>query len=370
MKVKAAVLRRVRGPYTIEELELEAPKVGEVLVKFTNCGYCHSDYSVMTGGIPTVCPVVVGHECAGTVQEVGPGVTKIKKGDHVVGTFSIPCGTCSYCESGELNLCGPGNPHVADGTLLDGTTRFKDSKGNPVYHTLFLSGFSTHGIVPEGGLIPVPDDLPLDLACVLSCCVPTGWGAVTNIANVKPGDSVAVYGIGGVGLNVLRAAALRQAYPLIAVDLEESKESLAYEFGATHFVCNAKEDPVPKIQSLTDGGARFVFEVIGDSGAVVQALWSTCIGGKVIAVGVLPVSEMATMPLFLVTLHQKSILGAIYGGTMPLVDIPRFAHMATKPDVLKLDKLVTNKFKLEQINDVVDAMSKRQIRGRWVCEMD
>jgi S-(hydroxymethyl)glutathione dehydrogenase/alcohol dehydrogenase len=370
MRVKAAVLRGVREPYTIEELELELPKLGEVLVKYTHCGYCHSDYSVVTGGIPSVFPVVAGHECAGIVEEVGPGVTKIKKGDHVVGTFSIPCGQCSYCQSGELNLCGPGNPHVANGTLLDGTTRFKDSKGNTLYHTLFLSGFSTHGIVPEDGLIPVPQDLSLEKACLLSCCVPTGWGAVTNIANVKPGDSVVVYGLGGVGLNVLRAAAVRQAYPLIAIDLEEDKESLAYEFGATHFICNAKEDPVPRIQALTGKGARFVFEVIGDSGAVVQALWSTCIGGHVIAVGVTPISETATMPLFLITLHQKAILGAIYGGTMPQVDIPRFARMAAQPDLLKLDKLITNKFRLEQINDVVDAMARRQIKGRWVCELE
>jgi Zn-dependent alcohol dehydrogenase len=370
MKVRAAVLRGVGRPYTIEDLELEPPRVGEVLVKYAYCGYCHSDYSVVKGGIPSTFPVVAGHECAGTVEEVGPGVTKVKKGDHVVGTFSVPCGTCFYCQSGELNLCGPGNPHVANGTLLDGTTRFRDSGGNPVYHTLFVSGFSTHSVVPEGGVIPLPEELPLDQACLLSCCVPTGWGAVTNIANIKPGNSVAVYGLGGVGLNVLRAAALRQAYPLIGVDLEEEKESLAYEFGATHFICNGKEDPVPKIQNLTSGGAQFVFEVIGDSGAVVQALWSTRIGGKVIAVGVVPIHEMAAMPLFLVTLHQKSILGTIYGGTMPEIDIPRLARIAAQPDLLKLDRLVANRFKLDDINDVVDAMSKRQIKGRWVCEMD
>jgi Zn-dependent alcohol dehydrogenase len=370
MKVKAAVLRGVNQPYSIEELELDPPRAGEVLVRYTHCGYCHSDYSVVTGGIPSIFPLVAGHECAGIVEETGPGVTRVREGDHVAGTFSIPCGHCSYCQTGELNLCGPGNPHVADGTLLDGTTRFTDSAGAAVRHTLFLSGFATHSVVPENGLIPLPRDLPLDKACLLSCCVPTGWGAVTNIANVKPGDSVVVYGLGGVGLNVLRAAAVRQAYPLIGVDLEVSKESLAYEFGATHFICSSKEDPVPAIQAITGKGARFVFEVIGSSGAVVQALWSTCIGGKVIAVGVVPISEMASMPLFLVSLHAKAIVGAIYGDTMPQVDIPKFARMATQPDLLKLDKLVTNKFRLEQLNDVVDAMAKRQIKGRWVCEMD
>jgi S-(hydroxymethyl)glutathione dehydrogenase/alcohol dehydrogenase len=370
MKVRAAVLREVRKPYTIEELELEPPKVGEVLVKIAYCGYCHSDFSVVMGGLPGPFPVVAGHECAGMVEEVGPGVTRVKKGDHFVGTFSIPCGTCFQCLSGKTNLCGPGNPHVADGTLLDGTTRFKDGKGNCIHHMLFLSGFSTYSIIPEAGVIPIPRDLPLDQACLLGCCVPTGWGSVTNIANVKPGNSVAVYGIGGVGLNVLRAAVLRQAYPVIAVDLEESKEPLAYEFGATHFICSAKEDPVPKIQALTGGGAQFAFEAIGDPGAIIQAWWSSGIDGKVVVPGLTPLGQTTEMPLFLLSLHQKSLLGTVYGGISPAIDIPHFARMAAQPGLLKLDKLVTNKFKLEQINDVVEAMAKRQIKGRWVCALD
>jgi Zn-dependent alcohol dehydrogenase len=304
------------------------------------------------------------------VEEVGPGVTRVKKGDHFVGTFSIPCGTCFQCLSGKTNLCGPGNPHVADGTLLDGTTRFKDGKGNCIHHMLFLSGFSTYSIIPEAGVIPIPKDLPLDQACLLGCCVPTGWGSVTNIANVKPGNSVAVYGIGGVGLNVLRAAVLRQAYPVIAVDLEESKEPLAYEFGATHFICSAKEDPVPKIQALTEGGAQFVFEAIGDPGAVIQAWWSSGIDGKVVVPGLIPLGQTTEMPLFLLSLHQKSLLGTVYGGISPAIDIPHFARMAAQPGLLKLDKLVTNKFKLEQINEVAEAMAKRQIKGRWVCALD
>ena len=371
MKVKAAVLREAKKPYTIEELELEPPKAGEVLVKYAYCGYCHSDLSHLTGALPAPLPAVMGHEASGIVEDVGPGVTKVKKGDHVVGTFSVPCGTCFQCLSGNRNQCSAGYPPFLEGTLLDGTTRFKDKKGNPLHHYIFLSGFSTYSVLPEGAAIPIPKDLPLDQACLLGCCVPTGWGSVTNIAKVKPGNSVVVYGLGGVGLNALRAAVLMQAYPVIAVDLEESKESLAYEFGATHFICNAKEDPVPKIQTLTGGrGAQFAIEAIGDPGAIVQAWWSTGICGKLIIPGLTALEQTTNLPLFILPLHQRSILGSGYGDISPAIDIPNLARMAAQPGLLKLDKLVTKKFKLEQINDVAEAMSKRQIKGRWVCALD
>ena len=372
MKVKAAVLRAPKEPYTIEELELEPPKAHEVLVKYHYSGYCHSDLSALLGLVPMVpLPAVAGHEVAGIVEEVGPGVTKVKVGDHVVGTFSVPCNECFQCRSGNQNQCSGGFPPFLEGTLFDGTMRFRDAKGNPVRHTVFLAGFSTHSVVPEGAAIPISKEVPLDQACTLGCCVPTGWGSVTNIANVKPGNSVVVYGLGGIGLNALRAAVLRQAYPVVAVDLEESKESLAYEFGATHFICNSKEDPVPRIKALTEGrGAQFAFEAIGDPGAIVQAWWSTSMVGKLIIPGITPAEATTNLPLFLLPLHQKQILGSAYGGTTPTIDIPELARMALVPDLLKLDKLVTHRFKLEQINEVADAMAKRQVRGRWVCELE
>jgi S-(hydroxymethyl)glutathione dehydrogenase/alcohol dehydrogenase len=232
---------------------------------------------------------------------------------------------------------------------------------------LYLSGFASHSVVPEGGIIPVRKDLPLDQACLLGCCVPTGWGSVTNIARVKPGDSVAVYGLGGVGLNVLRAAVLSNANPVIAVDIEGSREDLAYEFGATHFICSSKEDPVPKIQALTEGGVQFAFEAIGDPGAIVQAWWSTGVFGRVIVAGVTGLEAQTSLPLFVLPLHGKAIKGSPYGGACPSVDIPRFADMAARKDILKLDKLITKKFRVEQINDVIDAMMKKKIKGRWVC---
>jgi len=224
-------------------------------------------------------------------------------------------------------------------------------------------------VAPEDGLIPIPKDFPLEYACLMGCCIPTGWGAVTNTANVQPGDKVVVYGLGGVGLNVLRACAQRQAYPLIAVDLEASKEDLAKEFGATHFICNQDVDPVEKIAEITGGTADIAFEAIGDPGSVIQAYWSVGNVGKVVLVGITPHNQTTNLPPQVLTFQQRSILGSLYGAVSTHVDIPKLTQLAMIQD-LKLDKLVTNKFKLQDINDVADKMHKRQIRGRWVCAWD
>lgn len=369
MKIRGAVLREAGKPYTFEELELEPPKANEALVRYVYTGYCHSDLHVQLGEIPMMLPLVAGHECAGIVEEVGPGCTKVKKGDHVVGTWMVPCGECPQCRRGMGNICTGTFKYFVEGMMLDGTSRIKDKDGNMVRHGNFVSGFSNYTVVPEVGLIPIRKDFPLEYACLMGCCIPTGWGTVVNSAKIQPGDSVVVYGLGGVGLNVLRAAVLRHANPVIAVDLEESKEDLAKEFGATHFICNAKEDPVPKIIEITGGGCDVAFEAIGDPGAIIQAWWSTTAGGKVCVPGITPHDQTTNLPLMLLPLHQKSILGNLYGMISTHVDIPRLTDISMIHD-LKLDKLVTNKFKLEQVNDVADQMVKRQIRGRWVLAWD
>jgi len=238
-----------------------------------------------------------------------------------------------------------------------------------VRHGNFVSGFSNFTVAPEDGLIPITKDFPLEYACLMGCCIPTGWGSVTNCAKVQPGDKVVVYGIGGIGLNILRACVLRHANPVIAVDIEESKEDLAKEFGATHFICNKKDDPVPRIQEITGGGADVAFEAIGDPGAIIQAFWSLGMGGKVVIPGITPHDQTTNLPLQVLPFHQKSILGTLYGMMSTHVDIPKLVDMAMTHD-LKLDKLVTNTFKLEDINDVVEKMQKRQIRGRWVLAWD
>ncbi|MEW5722708.1 MAG: Zn-dependent alcohol dehydrogenase, partial [Thermodesulfobacteriota bacterium] len=369
MRIKGLVLREANKPMELEDLELAPPKANEVLVKTAYTGWCHSDQHLYLGEIPIAMPFVIGHEASGVVQEVGPSVTSLKPGDRVAMTWMVPCGKCPQCLRGKGYICSGNFGAFLGGKLLDGTTRLKDMKGREVLHGNFVSGFSDYTVVPEFGCIKVRDDLPLEQACFMGCCVPTGWGAVFHVANIKPGDSVAVWGMGGVGLNTVRAAALRHAQPLFAVDLEGSKEALAKEFGATHFINNSKEDPVPIIQELTGGGVEYAFECIGDPGAIVQAYWATGIGGTLVIPGITPHDKTTNLALMLLPLHQKSILGTLYGNVSTNIDIPRLMNLAADGS-LKLDKLIGRKFKIEEINNVIEAMDKREIQGRWVCEWD
>jgi len=369
VKIKGAVVREVGKGYSIEELELEPPRAGEVLVKYQYTGYCHSDLSNMMGRIQMALPMVAGHECAGVVEAIGPGVTRVKVGDHVVGTWMIPCGHCPECRKGLGNVCSGNMTAFVSGTMLDGTTRIRDAKGEPVLHGNFVSGFSNRTVVPEGGVVPIRKDMPLDWACLMSCAVPTGWGSVAKVADVKPADKVAVWGLGGVGQNVLRAAKMRQAYPLIAVDLEESRRDVAMELGATHFLCNANEDPIPIIQELTGGGVDFAFEVSGDPGAVEQAWWALRTAGKLMIVGIMPQQAYAKLNLTFLGFHQKAIVGNLYGSVAVQDDIPKLVDLAVNGD-LKIDKIIEGYFRLEQINEIAEKMEKRRLNGRWIIDWD
>ena len=369
MKMKAAVLREYQKPPLIEDIELAPPQENEVLIKTAYTGFCHSDLSFMDGIIKFPLPLVLGHEASGVIEAVGPGVTSLKKGDHVVAAWMVPCGECPDCTSGQGHICRVGHEIHGAGGLLDRTSRLTDSRGDRLNHQTFVSGFAEYMVVPEKGAIRIRDDMPLDQACFLGCCLPTGFGAVYNAAGVKPGNSVAIWGMGGVGLNVVQGAKLRSAYPIIGVDLESSKEDIAREFGVTHFIDNSKKDPVPIIQELTDGGADYCFEVIGDPGAVTQACWALGMGGKLVQIGITPEGTMSEIPQTYTPLHCKKIEGTLYGNIETHRDIPAFADMAVRGD-FKLDRLITKKFKIEEINDVAEAMRKRQIVGRWVCEWD
>lgn len=369
MKIKGAVLREVGKPYSLEELELEEPHANEVLVKWLYTGYCHSDLSNLMGRTVMAIPLVAGHECAGVVEAVGEGVTRVKKGDHVVGTWMIPCGHCPECRRGMGTICSGNFTPFVSGTMLDGTTRIKDANGEPVLHGNFVSGFSTYTVVPEGGVVPVRKDIPLDWACLMSCCIPTGWGSVTNVAHVQPGDRVAIWGLGGVGQNVLRAARLRLANPIIVVDVEESRREKALELGATHFLCNAQEDPIPVIQELTGGGVDFAFECAGDVGATEQAWWALRPAGKLVLVGIIPQQERARMPLTFSVFHQKWIISGLYGSVSVQDDIPKLVDLAMTGELM-IDKIIEGYFRLEEINDIVERMERRELGGRWICKLD
>jgi Zn-dependent alcohol dehydrogenase len=369
MRMKAAVCREAGRPVNVEEVELAAPKEREVLVKTAYCGFCHSDLNAINGTSPSPMPVVIGHEASGVIVDTGPGVTTLKKGDHVVGTWLIACGHCPECRSGWLHLCRASTEARRTGNLLDLTSRLSDAKGETLMHSGYISGMAEYMVLPEEAAIKIREDMPLDQACFLGCCMPTGFGAVTNVAEIKPGQSAAIWGMGGVGLNAVQGCKMRGANPIIAVDLEGSKETIAREVGATHFINSSKEDPVPIIQKLTDGGARFCFEVTGDPGAVVQAFWSLAPKGKLIPIGAPGPDETAALPMFFLGHHCNTIEGTVYGNISPQDDIPVFVDMVMRGDY-KLDKLIGKKFKLEAINEVVDAMTKRQVSGRWVCAFD
>ncbi len=370
MKMKAVVCRERNAPLSVEEVELAPPKENEILVKTMFTGFCHSDLSVITGAVPFAVPMVVGHEAAGIVVEAGPGVTSVQEGDHVAASWEVSCGRCKMCVTGREVLCTGNGKYFINGTLLDGTSRLTDAHGRKLCHHVFVSGFAEYMVIPEAGAIKVRKEMPLDQACFIGCCVPTGFGAVYNTAQVKPGNSVAVWGMGGIGLNVVQGAKLRGANPIIAVDIEASKEAVAREFGATHFINNSKEDPVPTIQGLTGGGADFVFEATGDVGAIAQLYWAMGVGGKHIQIGVHPPNETVPMQLSFTPSHHRDIIGCLYGDVHPSQDLPAIADMVANGSYISLEKLISRKFKLEEINDAVDAMAKRQIIGRWVCAIE
>jgi S-(hydroxymethyl)glutathione dehydrogenase/alcohol dehydrogenase len=370
MKTRAAVSRELGEPFTIEELELAPPKANEVLVKTAHTGWCHSDLSQMKGsyGMDLI-PYVPGHEVAGVVQEVGAGVTSLKPGDRVVSCWVAPCGKCEKCVSGQTHICETLHPGLASGKLLDGTSRFKAADGEDVNHFLFSSGFSEYIVTPEISSVKVPDELPLDQACLLGCCVCTGWGAVHRTSGIIPGQSAAVWGMGGIGLNIIQGLKTAGAYPIIAVDLEGSKEEIARKMGATHFINSSKVDPIPVIrEELTaERGLDFVFEAIGDPGAYTQAFFALAIGGTMVGVGVPSNEDMVSLPFFMIPFGSMSIKGCIYGGVRHSIEIPLLANMAVRGD-LDLKSLINKKFKLDEINEVAQAMEERKIVGRWVCD--
>ena len=371
MKMKAAVYRAYGGPISVEEVELAPPKEHEVLVKTSYTGWCKSDYVMVSGRIQTSLPRVVGHEASGVVAELGPGVTTVQKGDHVTASWSSSCGKCKMCLSGKENLCLAYTPLRGQGALLDGTSRLTDAKGNRLGHDFFVAGFAEYMVIPEANALKLRKDLPLDVACFLGCCMPTGFGAVYNTARVKPGDSVAVWGIGGVGLNVVQGAKIAGARPIIAVDLEGSKEAKAREFGATHFIDSSREDPVPKVREITGGaGADIIFEASGEGGAIAQLYWAMATGGKHIQIGVHSAEEKVPMNFTFTPGSRRQMIGCLYGDVHLNTEVPAMADMLMEDKYIDLKKLISREFTLDEINEAYDAMEKRKIIGRWVCSFE
>ncbi len=354
---KGAVMHNFMEPLKIETLKLKAPREGEIVVKMVASGVCHSDLSVVQAKLPVPPPVVLGHEGAGIVEEVGKGVTGLKPGDHVVLAWVANCGHCHYCVSGHTHLCEQGIQ-----SAMMGQEAVFELNGMDVSRMAGVGSFADRSIVRATSAIKVRDDVPLDRACLVGCGVMTGVGAAINTAKVRPGQTVAVFGCGGVGLNVIQGAALCGASRIIAVDLAASKLGLAMQFGATDAV-NAKDNSdVPSaIKELTDGlGVDYAFEVIGAAAVIQQAYLSLKRGGAVVVVGVVPMGMEVSVPGMMLSLEEKSLLGCLYGSANVQRDMPLLIDLYMQKR-LKIDELVSKRIKLEDVNAAFDAMEKGEV---------
>jgi alcohol dehydrogenase len=361
MKTTAAVLRAVadRRPYgesrpmSLEEVELGAPRAGELLVRIEAAGVCHSDVSVVDGSRVRPLPMALGHEAAGVVEEAGPGVRDVKAGDHVVLTFVPSCGLCAECSSGRPALCIPAAAANGAGTLLHGPSLLRDREGKPIHHHLGVSGFARHAVVARESAVVVPRDVPLPTAALFGCAVLTGAGAVLNTAGVRPGQSVAVFGLGGVGLASVMGAAVASAWPIVAVDPVEAKRKLALELGAT--AAFAPEQAEQGIKDLT-GGVEVAFEAAGVPAVLEAAFRSARRGGTTVAMGLPHPSKTLTLPALAFAGMGQTLIGSYMGSSAPQRDIPRYLAL-WKARKMPVDRLQSAALPLDRINDAFESLA-------------
>ena len=367
MKTQAAVLYsmghaspfRDSRPLKIETIELDPPGEGEVLVEIAAAGLCHSDLSVINGSRPRVMPMVLGHEASGIVRETGKGVSDLHVGDHVVFSFMPICGHCLPCGEGRPVLCENGAKANVSGALLNGSRRFKIPGGGDFHHHLGVSGFSKFTVAMRESLIRIDSDFPLDKAALFGCAVLTGVGAVVNTAKVEPGASVAVFGLGGVGLSAVMGARASGANPIIAVDRLDAKLDLALKCGASHAVNSAQEDAVAALRNIVPGGVKYAFEAVGNSKVLETAYQATARGGKTITIGLPHPEQMFSIPAVSLVAEEKTVMGSYMGSAVPARDIPRFMGMYRR-GLLPVDLLLSGKIRLEDINEAFDVLNAGQ----------
>lgn len=357
MQIKAAVLYEPNQPLVVEHVDLDEPQAGEVLVKMAAAGVCHSDYHIMKGEWGSPLPVVLGHEGAGVVERVGPGVTRLSPGQPVILNFRANCGTCHYCTIGRPVLCnGVSTPRTA---MFDGTSRLHKD-GMVIHHMARTACFAEYTVVPESGAVAVREDMPLDKACLVGCAVMTGVGAVTNTARIEPGATVAVIGCGGVGLNAVQGAALAGAGRIIAVDMLHNKLEFAREFGATDVVNAGNGDAVARVVEMTGGGVDYAFEAIGKSTTIAQAYEMLALGGTAVIVGMAPEDDEVTLNALSFPRTERSIVGSWYGGARPWVDLPKMADLYMNGR-LKIDAMISRTYPLDEINIAYDALAAGEV---------
>ena len=357
MDVRAAVAYSAGAPLVVETVQLDGPKAGEVLVEIKATGICHTDEFTRSGGDPEgLFPAILGHEGAGIVVDIGSGVTSVKKGDHVIPLYTPECRQCKSCLSRKTNLCTAIRATQGKGVMPDGTSRFS-LKGKPVHHYMGCSTFANFTVLPEIAVAKIREDAPFDKVCYIGCGVTTGIGAVINTAKVEPGASVVVFGLGGIGLNVVQGARMAGAGMIVGVDLNPAREALGRKFGLTHFVNpkEVKEDLVAYLVNLTGGGADYSFECIGNVDVMRQALECCHRGwGVSVIIGVAGAGqEIKTRPFQLVT--GRVWKGTAFGGARGRTDVPRIVdwYMSGK---INIDDLITHVLPLDRINEGFDLM--------------
>jgi S-(hydroxymethyl)glutathione dehydrogenase/alcohol dehydrogenase len=351
VRVRAAVLNAFGEPLDVEQLELDPPREGELLVRMAASGVCHSDLHVALGIHPTSLPVVLGHEGAGVVEQVGPGVSGLEPGDHVLLTWLPYCGHCRQCARGWPNRCE--NTAWYDATMEDGTCRFHRAGGEPVHH-YNTSSFSERSVVPARTAIRVDPSLPLAELALMGCAVMTGVGAAINTAHVRPGDTVAVVGCGGVGLNVVQGARIAGASRIVAVDVTRPKLELALELGATDLVDASADDPVAVMRDLVPGGVDHAFEALGRPETISTTLGLTGRGGQAVLIGMAPPDARVPLDALTTTLEERCVRGSWYGSCVPLRDLPLLVELY-RDGQLRLDPLIT-RCGLDDVNDAFRRM--------------
>jgi Zn-dependent alcohol dehydrogenase len=350
VKIRAAVLEGTGGPMEVTELELADPGPDEVLVRLHASGVCHSDENAIDGTSETRCPAVLGHEGAGVVERVGAGVTRVAVGDHVALSWAPSCGTCSECLRELPQLCSTAWPAMGTGGLLDGTTRLSRG-GEPVYHYSFISSFAEACVLPERSCVPIPRDVPFEVAGLVGCAVTTGVGAVWRTAGVRPGDRVAVIGCGGVGLSAVLAAAAAGAETIIAVDVNAQKLAEAATFGATGGIVTSgsPEETAAAVVEASAGGVDYAIEATGRTDAMLTAFLSTRTRGAAVLIGIPREDAVLSLPALSIPRMERRVLGSLYGSSRPERDFVTILNLYRR-GLLPLDRLISHRLGLDDID--------------------
>lgn len=363
MKTKAAVLYEYNQPLVFEEIDLQAPRAGEVLVEMKAAGLCHSDIALMTGALPLPLPCIPGHEGAGVVREVGSGVTQIKVGDHVLSLWVPSCGKCFYCLRGQPYLCDLKMLSNA-GVMKDGSCRLSDKGGKDIRKMCGVGTFSQFQVMDEEALLVIDPEIPFDVAAISGCAVVTGVGAALNTAKVAPGETVSITGVGGVGINIVQGAVLANAATIIAIDVLDEKLDLAKKYGATHVINASKEKVKRRVFEITEGrGVDYAFEALGRAESTQEAFGLTRRGGYLVVVGIAGPKVTLELPYHQIPLVDRSILSCHYGSSNTRVDLPAI-HSAYRKGRLNLDDQITNRYTFDEIEQgFADLKSGKNLRG-------